>query len=216
MHVEIWSDVACPWCYVGARRFDRAVTETGLAVEVLYRSFELDPTVATGRDSPLLEEYLANKYGDALRVEAARARLSEAGTELGIDFAWRGMRRANTFDAHRLLAWALHTEGAEAQRTLKGGLLRGYFTDGVDVADPTALAEVASAAGLDRRKATALLASSEESDFVRAERAHARANGINAVPTFVVEGQWTLQGAHDTTAWVKALTHLAAELANRP
>jgi predicted DsbA family dithiol-disulfide isomerase len=216
MRVEIWSDVVCPWCYVGVRRFERAVSETGVAVEVLYRSFELDPTVPTGGDSPPLEEYLARKYGDRTRVEAAHARLSEAGLELGIDFAWRGLRRANTFDAHRLLAWAVHREGAEAQRALKGALLRAYFTDGVDVADPTALAEVAAAAGLDRGGASTLLASSEEANFVRAERAHARSSGINAVPTFVVEGEWTLQGAHDTTAWVKALTHLAAELANRP
>ena len=108
MKVEIWSDVACPWCYVGTQRFGQAIQETGVDVEVVYRSFELDPTVPTGGDSPLLVDYLARKFGDRSRVQAAHARLTDAGAELGIDFRWSGMRRANTFDAHRLLAWALH------------------------------------------------------------------------------------------------------------
>ena len=135
MRVEIWSDVACPWCYVGTRRFERAVQETGIDVDVVYRSFELDPTVPTGVESPPLVEYLAHKFGDRSRVQAAHARLTEAGVELGIDFRWAGMRRANTFDCHRLLAWALHADGADKQRALKEVLLRAYFTDGQDVAD---------------------------------------------------------------------------------
>ncbi len=88
--VEIWSDVACPWCYVGTQRFGRAIQETGVDVEVVYRSFELDPTVPTGGDSPLLVDYLAQKFGDRSRVQAAHARLTDAGAELGIDFRWSG------------------------------------------------------------------------------------------------------------------------------
>jgi len=215
MQVEIWSDVACPWCYVGTRRFERAVEETGVPVEIVYRSFELDPKVPTGGESPLLAEYLANKLGDRSRVEAAHARLTDAATELDIDFRWSGMRRANTFDAHRLLAWALHTAGADPQRALKKALLRAYFTDGLDVADRAVLADLAGSVGLDRTEAEALLASDAEAAFVRDERQEAFTNGINAVPTFVIEGEWMLQGAHDTAAWVKALTHLDEELAAR-
>jgi predicted DsbA family dithiol-disulfide isomerase len=215
MKVEIWSDVACPWCYVGTQRFGRAVADTGVEVEVVYRSFELDPTVPTGPDSPPLVEYLERKFGDRGRVQAAHARLTSAGAELDIDFRWAGMRRANTFDAHRLLAWALHEHGADKQRALKQRLLHAYFTDGVDVADHAVLAGLAGDVGLDPAAATAILATDAEAEFVRAERAEAYANGITAVPTFVIEGEWMLQGAHETEEWVKALTHISEELASR-
>jgi predicted DsbA family dithiol-disulfide isomerase len=209
MRVEIWSDVACPWCYVGTRRFERAVEETGADVEVVYRAFELDPRVPVGGESPLLVDYLARKYGDRSRVQAAHARLSDAGAELGIDFRWAGMRRANTFDAHRLLTWALDTAGPGAQRSLKHALLRAYFTDGLDVADHTVLVDLAGTAGLDRASAAEVLAGDRYGAEVRAEREEAHRNGIAAVPTFVVDGEWMLQGAHDTSAWVKVLTRSA-------
>lgn len=215
MRVEIWSDVACPWCYVGTQRFGLAVQETGIDVDVVYRSFELDPSVPTGGESPPLVEYLERKFGDRSRVQAAHARLTDAGSELGIDFRWAGMRRANTFDCHRLLAWALHTAGADKQRALKQVLLRAYFTDGADVADHEVLAGLAAGIGLDHDDARALLASDGEAAFVRAEREEAYSNGIAAVPTFVIEGEWMLQGAHPTEAWVKALTRLSQELASR-
>ena len=210
MHVDIWSDVACPWCYVGTQRFGRAVAETGVDVDVVYRSFELDPRVPVGGDSPLLVDYLSQKFGDRSRVQAAHARLTSAGVELGIDFRWEGMRRANTFDAHRLLAWALHDHGADKQR-----LLHAYFTDGLDVADHGVLATLAGDVGLDTVGAGSLLASDAETDFVHAEREEAYGDGITAVPTFVIEGEWMLQGAHETEKWVKALTHIDAELESR-
>lgn len=213
MQVEIWSDVACPWCYVGTLRFERAVERTGVDVEVVYRSFELDPGVPVDREGPPLVEYLTRKFGDPSRVRAAHARLSDAGAELGIDFRWEGMRRANTFDAHRLLAWALHSEGPAVQRALKKALLQAYFSAGLDVADRGVLADLAGAAGLDRDRAAALLASDAKADFVRSERKEAHEQGINAVPTFVVAGEWMLQGAHDTDNWVKALEHMSAEVA---
>ena len=215
MQVEIWSDVVCPWCYIGTRRFERAVAASGAAVDLVYRSFELDPSVPVDGSGPLLVDYLTRKYGDRSRVQAAHARLSTAGSELDIDFRWSGMRRANTFDAHRLLAWALHHSGRATQHELKRALLSAYFTEGQDVADRTVLVDLASRAGLDRSAAAALLASDDEADFVRAERAEAYANGITAVPTFVVEGEWMLQGAVDTDKWVRALTHMQAELTAR-
>jgi predicted DsbA family dithiol-disulfide isomerase len=213
MKVEIWSDVACPWCYVGTARFERAVEQTGLDVDVVYRSFELDPTVPTGGDSPKLVDYLSEKFGGPERVASAHARLESAAEELDIDFRWSQMRRANTFDAHRLLGWTLRTGGPEKQRALKQALLRTYFTDGLDVTDHAVLANLADEVGLDRAAAAQLLTSDDEADHVRAEREEAYRNGINAVPTFIVEGKWMLQGALETEKWVKALTHMRGELA---
>jgi predicted DsbA family dithiol-disulfide isomerase len=215
VQVEIWSDIACPWCLVGTLRFERAVAETGIDVEVVYRAFELDPRVPTGGEAPRLVDYLAEKFGDRSRVEAAHARLGEAGAELGIDFQWSKMRRANTFDAHRLLTWALRTEGSPAQRSLKKAMLRAYFTDGSDITDHSLLADLAAAVGLDREKAAEALASGAEHEAVREEEATAYEQGITAVPTFVVAGEWMLQGALETDKWVRALTRLQTELAER-
>lgn len=213
MQVEIWSDVACPWCFVGMERFNRAVAETGVDVAIEYRPFELDPNVPP--DGPALEEYLARKFGDRARVRAAHARLTDAGAELGIDFRWEGMRRRNTFDAHRLLNWTLHTHGADQQGALKHRLLLAHFTDGLDVSSPAVLADLAAEVGIDRAAAVALLASDDEAAAVRDQRAEAYANGINAVPTFIIEGEWMLQGALETDQWVKALRTIAAELEER-
>lgn len=211
MQVEIWSDVVCPWCYVGLARFDRAVVEAEVEVEVALRPFELDPKVPA--DGPPLEEYLAAKFGDRDRVRAINARLVEAGSELGIEFRWEGMRRRNTFDAHRLLGWALRTAGSDRQHDLKLRLLRAHFTDGLDVADHATLADLAGAAGLDPLAASELLAGDDEAFEVRAARERAYGDGINAVPTFVIEGRWMLQGALETDKWVRALRTIAGELA---
>jgi predicted DsbA family dithiol-disulfide isomerase len=213
VQVEIWSDIACPWCLVGTARFERAVEETGIEVDVVYRSFELDPNVPTGVEAPPLVDYLAKKFGDRSRVQAAHARLTQAGTELGIDFRWSIMRRANTFDAHRLLAWALRTEGSAGQRKLKKRILRAYFTEGTDVSDRSVLAGLAAEVGLDRTQADEVLATDAEATTVREEEALAHREGIAAVPTFVVEGRWMLQGALETDKWVRALTRLSEELA---
>jgi predicted DsbA family dithiol-disulfide isomerase len=212
MRVEIWSDVACPWCYVGTRRFERAVEETGIDVEVVYRSFELDPTVPADGDAPPLVEYLSRKFGDPGRVAAAHQRLDEAADELEIEFNWAGMRRANTFDCHRLLTWALETAGTDAQRTLKKAMLRAYFTDGHVMTDPEVLTRLVAEVGLDADEAAAVLASERYADEVRAARQAAYTNGINAVPTFVVEDRYMLQGAHETASWVRALRHMQQEL----
>jgi predicted DsbA family dithiol-disulfide isomerase len=213
MRVEIWSDVACPWCYVGTRRFERAVEETGIDVDVVYRSFELDPTVPKGGDAPPLVEYLARKFGGQERVAAAHERLQQAADELGIEFNWELMRRANTFDCHRLLAWALDTDGAERQRALKKALLRAYFTDGQVMTDHDVLADLAAEVGLDRAAAVEVLASDRYAQDVVAAREEAHSDGIAAVPTFVVEGHYMLQGAHETAAWVRALRQIEQELA---
>ncbi len=212
MRIEIWSDVACPWCYVGTARFERAVEETGIDADVVYRSFQLDPTIPKGSNGANAVEYLTQKLGGSEQVAAIHARLEAAAEGLGIDFRWSQMRRANTFDAHRLLGWALRSAGAETQRTLTKALMCAYFTQSLDITDHDVLASLGAEAGLDRASAAALLDSDAEADHVRAEREQAYRNGITAVPTFVVEGQWMLQGAIETDKWVEALRQISVEL----
>jgi predicted DsbA family dithiol-disulfide isomerase len=217
MQVEIWSDVVCPWCYLGARRFGAAVErftgEAGGDVAVAYRAFELDPSVPPGGMD--LADYLARKFGGAAAVAQARDRLAHAAADVGVDFRWDGKRRVNTFDAHRLAAWAEGSGGAAARAALEQRLFRAYFTDNLDVSDRGVLARLAGEVGLDAARAGEALASGTAADQVRAEEAHAAELGISAVPTFVIEGRWAIPGAQDTDTFVDLLATAARRLAPR-
>lgn len=212
VRVEIWSDVVCPWCYVGTRRFEEAVAhlrdEGGGDVEVVHRAFELDPTVPPGGTD--LAGYLGRRFGGGGRLGAIRERLGRAGRDLGIEFRWEGMRRVNTFDAHRLGAWALDTAGPAVQGALHQRLFRAYFTDGLDTADHAVLGRLAADAGLDADLAGEVLATGAYAGTVRAEEREAAERDIHAVPTFVIEGRWAVPGAQDVETFARLL-HTARE-----
>ncbi len=215
MRVEIWSDVVCPWCYVGTRRFEEAVARFSAAgggdVEVVHRAFELDPTVPSeGMD---LAGYLARKFGGAQRLAQIHDRLGHAGRDVDIDFRWEGKRRVNTFDAHRLTSWALEVAGPAVQHDLHQRLFRAYFTDNLDVADHAVLARLAAEAGLDHDLAGEVLATGAYADTVRAEEAGASDRDIHAVPTFVIEGRWAIPGAQDIDTFVELLQRARERLA---
>jgi predicted DsbA family dithiol-disulfide isomerase len=211
MRVEIWSDVVCPWCYVGTRRFEQAVDRLGGDIEVVHRAFELDPTVpAEGMD---LAGYLGRKFGGADRLHQVRDRLEHAAAGLDIDFRWDGKRRVNTFDAHRLTAWALDTAGAPTQHVLHQRLFRVYFTENLDVADHGVLARLAGEVGLDVDAAADVLATGGYADTVRAEELRAGELDIHAVPTFVIEGRWAIPGAQDVDTFAELLERARERLA---
>jgi len=213
MRVEIWSDVVCPWCYVGTRRFEQAVERLGdgADIQVVHRAFELDPTVpAEGMD---LAGYLARKFGGAGRLHQVRDRLDHAAADLDIDFRWEGKRRVNTFDAHRLTAWALDVAGAATQHALHQRLFRAYFTDDLDVADHEVLARLAGEVGLDVDAAAEVLATGGYADTVRAEELRAAEHDIHAVPTFVIEGRWAMPGAQDVDTFAELLERARERLA---
>jgi predicted DsbA family dithiol-disulfide isomerase len=214
MRVEIWSDVVCPWCYVGTRRFEQAVERLGAGaddIEVVHRAFELDPTVpAEGMD---LAGYLARKFGGADRLHQVRDRLDHAGADVDIDFRWDGKRRVNTFDAHRLTAWALDAAGARTQHALHQRLFRAYFTDNLDVADHGVLARLAGEVGLDADAAAEVLATGGYAETVRAEELQAAELDIHAVPTFVIEGRWAIPGAQDVDTFAELLERARERLA---
>jgi predicted DsbA family dithiol-disulfide isomerase len=213
MRVEIWSDVVCPWCYVGTRRFEEAVERLGdgADIEVVHRAFELDPTVpAEGMD---LAGYLARKFGGADRLHQVRDRLDHAGADVDIDFRWDGKRRVNTFDAHRLTAWALDSAGVRTQHALHQRLFRAYFTDNNDVADHVVLARLAGEVGLDVDAAAEVLATGGYAGTVRAEELRAAELDIHAVPTFVIEGRWAIPGAQDVETFAELLERARERLA---
>lgn len=213
MRVEIWSDVVCPWCYVGKARFEEALRRLGWDdddVEVVFRPFELDPTVAPGGVD--LGDYLRRKFGTNATVEMIEGRVGDAGAELGLAFDWSKVRRVNTFDAHRLLEWALRTDGPAAQGRLKRRLMQAYFAEGGDVADHDTLAALAGEVGLDAAAAAEALASDLYGDAVRASEREARELEIHAVPTFVIEGRLAIPGAQDPETFVTMLARLRSKL----
>ncbi len=194
MLVEIWSDVVCPWCAIGKRRFEQALDgwEHADEVTVRWRSFELDPN-RSGTVEGDYVDLLAGKYRTS-REEAQSMidRMTAAGAAEGIDFRFDIARPGNTFDAHRLLHLAADRG---IQDRVKDRFLRGYHSEGVAIADHGALTDLAVDAGLDRSEVTRVLAGDDHADAVRADEAQAYEYGIGGVPFFVVDRQVGISGA---------------------
>ena len=208
MRVEIYSDVVCPWCYIGERRFFRALAETADVgdVEVVFRPYQLDPREPT-TPRPLLEA-LARKFGP--HADQATRHASEAGRSEGIEFRWDLALATNTFDAHRLLWLALAEYGPEVQRALVERLFSVHFREGGDVGEAAELAEHAADVGINPDRAAALLASREGADEVRAAIEHAVAIGVTAVPTFVFDGRYAVSGAQPVEVFRRVIQQVAA------
>lgn len=211
MKVEIYSDVACPWCYIGKARFERALGAFpgGGDVQVVYRPYQLDPSAPT-RAVPMLE-YLERRFGAGARAMTGRVVETARGEGLAMDFD-RGLA-ANTLDAHRLMRLAEREHGPGTQRAVAEGLFEAHFSAGRDVSDTVVLAEIAGAAGMDPRRVREYLASGEGTREVKEEIAAAQQLGITAVPTFVFEGKYAVQGAQPTSAFLQALETVAQEAA---
>jgi predicted DsbA family dithiol-disulfide isomerase len=194
VHVEIWSDIACPWCYVGKRRFEAALAafEHADEVEGTWRSFELDPEAPAERPRSGAE-HLAEKYGTSVeQAQAMNDRMTEVAAGEGLEFRFDRARGGNTFDAHRLL----HLAAAHGrQHELKERLMRGYLGEGELMSDHAALTRLALEAGLPEDEVRDTLATDRFADAVREDEATARGLGISAVPFFVIDRRFGLAGA---------------------
>lgn len=204
MNVEIWSDVVCPWCYIGKRRLEQALEQFPHrdAVHIVWRSFELDPHAPEQSDESL-DEMLARKYHTS-RQNAAEmnARVSRIAGEVGLDYHLDNAKPSNTFDAHRLLHLA-KAKGIQPQ--VKERLMQAYFTEGEPIGDHEALARVAAEAGLDVDEARATLASDAYADEVRADESRAAAFGISGVPFVAIDETYGVSGAQPTEVFLTAL-----------
>ena len=209
MKVEIWSDVVCPWCYIGKRRFEAALASFPHAEEVdlVWRSFELDPGAPPSpAEAGGYAERLAAKYGTS--VDGGQQmidRMTETAAGEGLDFRFDRSRAGNTFDAHRLLHLAL---AHGVQDELKERLDRATFTDGLAVCDHAALAVVI---GLPADEVTQVLATDAFAAAVRADEAQAAAYGISGVPFFVVDGKYGVNGAQPSGQLLEVLARAWSE-----
>ena len=192
--VDIWSDVVCPWCYLGKRRFEAALErfEHRDDVTVRWHSFELDPDAPQSNDEPAAER-LARKYGISVEeAEAKHAQMTEMGAAEGLEFRYDLSRSGNTFDAHRLIQLAGEHDRQDA---VKERLLRAYFTEGEPIGDPDRLVALAVEAGLDGAEARAVIDGDAYADAVREDEQIARQIGIHGVPFFVIGRRFGVSGA---------------------
>jgi predicted DsbA family dithiol-disulfide isomerase len=211
MHVEIWSDIACPWCYVGKRRFEAALARVEGAedVAVTWRSFELDPGAPAERPEGGAV-HLARKYGTT--VEQARSmerQMTDVAAGEGLEFNFDRLRPGSTFDAHRVV----HLAAAHGlQDAMKERLMRAYLTEGELMSDHAALRRLAVEVGLPEDEVVELLATERFAEEVRDDERTAAALGISAVPFFVVDRAIAASGAQPAELFVRLL-HQAAALA---
>jgi predicted DsbA family dithiol-disulfide isomerase len=213
MKVEIWSDVVCPWCYIGKRKFEAALAEfratdgSDVTVDVTWKPYQLDPTAPPGSAKPVSEAY-AKKFGGPERAAEIIANVTGVAAEVGLGFRMDIALRANTREAHRLLGYALARHGAAVQDTLKERLLAAYFVEGRNVGDHDVLTELAMSVGIGEPEVRAFLASDDGIAELNEELAEAAAHGITAVPTFVFEGKWAVPGAQDPSMFLRALRRM--------
>jgi predicted DsbA family dithiol-disulfide isomerase len=212
MKVEIWSDVVCPWCYIGKRRFEQALArfEHAADVEVVWRAFELDPPAPVERQGDYAVR-LAEKYGTAIaEAQQMLDTMTQAAAAEGLDFHFERARVGNTFDAHRLL----HLAGERGvQDAVKERLLRAAFVEGEPVGDAETLVRLVSEAGLSADEARRVLADGTYGDDVRGEQRESQSLGISGVPFFVIDRRYGISGAQPTELLLQALEQAWSERA---
>ncbi|WP_165064504.1 DsbA family oxidoreductase [Marisediminicola senii] len=206
--VDIWSDVQCPWCYIGKRKFEAAVETFSGDVEVEYHSFELAPdTPVDFEGSPV--DYLSRRKG--LRrdeVEKMLANVVDIAAGVGLEYHYETVHQTNTIKAHELLHYA---KAHGRQLDMKERLLKAYFVDGRHVGRIPDLADLAAEIGLDRDDVQRELEAETYLAAVKADVAQAEAYGIHGVPFFVIDGRYGISGAQDPATFVQALEQVASE-----
>ena len=213
MRLEIFSDVICPWCYIGKRRFDRAVanlTSSGieLNLEVVYRPFQLDPTAPQDTPTPVREAY-AKKFGGNERAEEILTHVTKIAATEGIDINLDIALRANTSRAHRLIALCQTT--ALDHTKLKEQLMIAYFCNGKDISNIDVLTNIGINFGMSGTAVVQMFESDLSVDLLNSNLERAHELGITAVPTYVFDEQWSVPGAQDSEMFERIIRRLAEQ-----
>lgn len=208
MKIDVYSDVVCPWCYIGERRLAAALEKSGRAGRaiVAFRPFQLDPGAPP--EAAPLRAHLERRFGP--RVDAMLRHVTAVAADEGITMNWDAALTGNTHSAHRLLQLALEEYGPGVQRALLERLFALHFTHGGDITDHTQLTVEAVAVGMSRARVEAYLASDEGSARLTEAFERARRRGITAVPTFVVNDRYVVQGAQPVGVLIEAFERIAA------
>ncbi|MBN9606662.1 MAG: DsbA family oxidoreductase [Actinomycetales bacterium] len=205
--VDIWSDIACPWCFIGKRKFEAGVAASGVPVEVEYHSFELAPDTPVDFEGSE-REYLASRGFPAERIPEMIDRVTGIAAGVGLHYDYDALRHTNTVKAHQLLHLA---KERGRQIELMERLLAAYFEQGRHLGHDEELADLAAEVGLDREEALAVLRENRYLDAVRDDQAHARQLGITGVPFFVFEGRYGVSGAQESATFADVLAQVVQQ-----
>ncbi|WP_436897652.1 DsbA family oxidoreductase [Acinetobacter gyllenbergii] len=202
MKIDIWSDVICPFCYIGKRKLEIALEQTGIAAEIHWHSFELNPSAPESYGIPL-QDVMSRMYGlSPNRALGILHHEEQEAARVGLDFQWEKAKPGNTFNVHRLIHLA-SSKGIGTQA--KEYFLHAYFTLGLEIGNPEVLRQLATEIGLARDDIEAVLGSNQFSDEVRADEKLAASKGIHGVPYFIINDQTEISGAREISDFVKAL-----------
>lgn len=217
LRIDIWSDIACPWCYVGKRRLEAALARfpERESVEIMWHAFELDPSAPRVRDKSVsYAARLGQKYGaSTAQAQGMIDRMTNVARADGLDFHFERIQPGNTFDAHRVVHLAAERGQQDA---MKERFLRGYLCEGEPIGDPETLVRLASEVGLDAQEVRTTLASDTYAQDVRTDEKEARENGVTGVPFFVFDGRYAISGAQPVEVFVRALEQVWNELQAKP
>jgi predicted DsbA family dithiol-disulfide isomerase len=206
--VDIWSDVQCPWCYIGKRKFEAGAAAFGGDVEVEYHSFELSPDTPVDFDGTPVD-YLSKRKGlPVAQVEKMLGHVTGVAASVGLQYDFDSVHQTNTIKAHELLHYA---KAHGRQLEMKERLLKAYFVEGAHVGRIEDLADLAAEVGLDRADTVRALTENEFLADVKADVALANEYGIQGVPFFVIDGKYGVSGAQDAAAFTQILEQVKAE-----
>ena len=206
--VDIWSDVQCPWCYIGKRKFEAGAAQFGGEVEVEYHSFELAPDTPVDFDGTPAD-YLAQRKGlPAEQVELMLERVTGIAKSVGLEYDYDRMHQTNTVISHELVHFA-KSKGRQLEMTER--LFQAYFLNGEHIGRIPDLVDIAVELGFDRTEVTEALESHRFLADVKADVALAREYGINGVPFFVIDGKYGVSGAQEADTFANALTQVSTE-----
>lgn len=210
MKVEIWSDIACPFCYIGKRKFEHALVgfEQKDEVEVVYKSFQLDPN-APQNTTETMNQMLAKKYGQSIeQVEQMQKQVTAQANEVGLDYHLNDAKMTNTLDAHRLIHLAKE-KGKMSE--MKEQLLKSYFVEGKHVGEIESLIDIAATVGLDKEEVTSVLASNQYKKEVEQDMQEGVQLGVQGVPFFVFNRKYAVSGAQSSNVFSEVLTKVIEE-----
>lgn len=208
MKIEIWSDVACPFCYIGKAHLDKALEQLAdTDADIIWRSFELDPNAPVEPEADIYD-ILATKYGkDRNWAIEMNNNMTQMAENAGLDFNMDEVKPTNTFNAHRLIHFA---KSNGLQNEMKERLLRAYFTEGINIGDTTKLAELAADIGLDKDATLQTLIGKEYTDEVVEDIERAHKIGVQGVPFFLINNKYGLSGAQPVETFKNALKKIQA------
>ncbi len=205
--IDIWSDIVCPFCFIGKKKLEQAISKLQLSeqVEIEWHSFQLDPDFPKGEAIPSAEYLAQRKNYPIEQINAIQQQLTTSAKVYGFDFQFEKALSFNTIDVHRLWQWS-KTLGKSSE--LKEALMKAYFTDGIDLSKEENVLQVVENCGLDKVEAELILKSNQFSNEVDEDIYHASQIGVRGVPFFVLNNQFAISGAQDDSVFETALLKL--------